>query len=83
MDKFLELALVNYIRNYDEISDKIDKCYDTLVGELRKLLSKDVCDNLEDILGDCQSNAMYLAGLAGMELAIGVMNGTIEQKIEA
>ena len=79
MDKFLELALVNYIRNHDEISDKIDKCYDTLVDELRKLLSKDVCDNLED----CQSNAMYLAGLAGMELAIGVMNGTIEQKIEA
>lgn len=82
MNKFLELAFVNKVRNDDDFTRKIDECYEPVLEALRERLSEKACSEIEDILSDCQNEAMYLAGVSGMELAIGVMNGTIKQTIE-
>ena len=83
MDKFLELSFINHLRNHDEIGLQIEKCFEPVLDALRERLSKKACDDIEEILSDCKTDAVYLAGVTGMELAIGVMNGTIKQKIEA
>lgn len=82
MNKFFELSFTNHIRNNDDLSLAFDKCYEPLVEKLREILSDRNCTELEDILSDCSCNALHLAGVVGMELAVGVMNGTIEQTIE-
>ncbi len=82
MNKFFELSFINHIRNNDDLSLAFDKCYEPLVEKPREILSDRNCAELEDILSDCSCNALHLAGVVGMELAIGVMNGTIEQTIE-
>lgn len=82
MNKFLELAFANQVRNDDDFSRQIDKCFEPVLNELRERLSVKACSEIEDILSDCYNDAMYLAGVMGMELAIGVMNGTIKQTIE-
>lgn len=83
MDKFLELSFRNHLRNHDEIGTQIEKCFEPVMDALRERLSKKACDDIEEILSDCEMDVAYIAGVTGMELAIGVINGTIEQKIEA
>lgn len=83
MNKFLELSFINHIRNNDNLSIAYDKCFEPLEEKLREILSDKNCAELEDILADCACNAMRLAGVTGMELAIGVMDGTIKQTIES
>lgn len=83
MNKFLELSFVNHLRNHDEIGAQIEKCFEPVMDALRERLSKKACDEIEEILSDCKMDAVYISGVTGMELAIGVINGTIEQKIES
>lgn len=82
MDKFLELSFINHLRNHDEIAHKIDMCYEPVLKVLRETLSEKKCAEVEEMLSDCQCEAMDIAGVTGMELAIGVINGTIKQCIE-
>lgn len=83
MDKFLELSFRNHLRNHDEIETNIENCFVPVTDALRERLSKKACDDIEEILLYCWTDAMIIAGVTGMELAIGVMNGTIKQKIES
>ena len=82
MDKFLKLSFINQLRNNDEIASEIEKCYEPVIEALRETLSERKCAEIEELLSDCQCEAMDIAGVTGMELAIGVINGTIKQCIE-
>jgi hypothetical protein len=83
MDKFLELSFRNYCRNEkDSFLADYEKSYEPFLLELQKLLSKGKYEELEEILVDCYTEAMNIAGVAGMQLAINVLNGTDPQSIE-
>lgn len=82
MDKFLELAFINHARNYDEIYIKVDELQQPIIEELDKLLSHDKSGELQEILSDCILEICHYVGVKGMELAIGVANGSIKQCIE-
>ncbi len=82
MDKFLELSFRNHIRNNDELSDKFFKKLEPILDEMRKYLSKEIADDLEDSFCELATDAMEFAGVEGMKLAIGVIDGTIKQVIE-
>jgi hypothetical protein len=83
MDKFLELSFRNYVRNeHDSFPRDYQDAFEPFVEQLYKVLSKEVGSDLEDLLIDCYTNAMYLAGVAGMQLAINVLNGTDIQTID-
>ena len=49
---------------------------------MRKYLSKEIADDLEDSFCELATDAMEFAGVEGMKLAIGVIDGTIKQVIE-
>ncbi len=83
MDKFLELSFMNHIRNNEDLITPYEMAYKPLVEFVRERLSAKACDDFEDLLAECSNSAMHYAGVLGMELAIGVTNGTIKQKIEA
>lgn len=83
MDKFLELSFRNHLRNNDKIADEFYVILDPILSEIRKYVSQEIADKIEnDIFLDVSTNALEYAGVVGMELAIGVMNGTIKQVIE-
>lgn len=82
MDNFLKLSFVNHLRNHDEIALGIEKCYEPVIEALRETLSERKCEEIEELLAECYVEAMDIAGVTGMELAIGVINGTIKQCIE-
>lgn len=81
-NQFLELSLRNHIRNNDNLLEPYEKIFEPIMENLREKLSEKACDEIEELLNDCMTEALYVAGVLGMELAIGVMNGTIQQKIE-
>lgn len=80
MNKFYELSFVNHIRNNDELSEQFDKYFEPVINKLGEILSESKCAELEDLLSDCSSDALRFAGVVGMELAVGVIDGTIKQK---
>lgn len=82
MNKFLELSLVNHMRNNEELRTPYDNSFQPIMEFARERLSQKACDELEELLADCCVDAFYYAGVLGMELAIGVMNGNIKQFIE-
>lgn len=82
MNSFLELSFRNHIRNNDNLLEPYEKIFEPIMENLRERLSTKVCDEIEESLNDCMTEALYVAGVLGMELAIGVMNGTIQQRIE-
>lgn len=83
MNKFLELSFRNYLRNdKDHFISDYEKCFEPFKARLTTLFSKELCDELEELLDDCKTDALYVAGVAGMQLAINVLNGTDEQPIE-
>ena len=82
MNKFYELSFVNHIRNNDDLSEQFDKYFEPVINKLGEILSESKRAELEDLLSDCASNAFRFAGVVGMELAVGVIDGTIKQKIE-
>lgn len=82
MNSFLELSFRNHIRNNDSLLEPYEKIFEPIMENLRERLSTKVCDEIEESLNDCMTEALYVAGVLGMELAIGVMNGTIQQRIE-
>lgn len=82
MNSFLELSFRNHIRNNDNLLEPYEKIFEPIMENLRERLSTKVCDEIEESLNDCIAEALYVAGVLGMELAIGVMNGTIQQRIE-
>jgi hypothetical protein len=59
-----------------------ESTFEPFTTKLKKLFSKELCDELDDLLTDCMTNALYKSGVAGMQLAINVLNGTDKQKIE-
>lgn len=82
MNKFLELSFMNHIRNNDTLIGPYDDCFKPIMDFARERLSEKACDELEELLTDCYTDAFHIAGVIGMELAIGVTNGTIKQVIE-
>jgi NTP pyrophosphatase (non-canonical NTP hydrolase) len=83
MNKFLELSFRNYCRNdKDGFTNEYEAVFEPFTTKLNKLLSKELCGELEELLGDCMTDAMCLAGVAGMQLAINVLDGTDKQPIE-
>ena len=82
MNKFLELSFMNHIRNNEDLVTPYEDCFEPIMHFARERLSKKACDELEELLTDCYTNALYIAGVTGMELAIGVANGNIKQVIE-
>lgn len=82
MNKFYELSFTNHIRNNESLIEPYDKCFEPIIAFVRERLSKKACDELEELLTDCYTDALHIAGVIGMELAIGVTNGTIKQVIE-
>ena len=84
MDKFLELSFINHIRNNDKIADKFFVTLEPIMDEFRKYVSKEIADEIEDKLFlDLATEAFEYAGVEGMKLAIGVIDGTIKQVIES
>lgn len=83
MNKFLELSFMNHIRNNDELVTTYEAKFEPLLDFVKERLSVKACNEFEDLLTECYTDAMYYAGVLGMELAIGVTNGAIKQKIEA
>lgn len=82
MNQFLDLSFTNHLRNHDELREPYENCFNPMVEKLKKLFSKEKCDEFTEVLFDCANEALHVAGVMGMELAIGVMNGTIKQCIE-
>lgn len=81
-NQFLELSFRNHMRNNDNLLEPYEKIFEPIMENLREKLSEKACDEIEELLSDCTTEALYVAGVLGMELAIGVMNGTIKQVIE-
>ena len=79
MDKFLELSFRNHYLQNEEIAGEYEELLKPLIQFVEERLSKQACDDFYDIFMDCATDAFTYAGVAGMELAIGVMNGTIQQ----
>lgn len=79
MDKFLELAFRNHTRQNEELVKPYEQYFEPVMKFARERLSESACDELEELLMDCYVEALDYAGVLGMELAIGVMNGTIQQ----
>jgi hypothetical protein len=83
MNRFLELSFRNYCRNgKDDFMHEYEDAFEPFLKELRKILNPELCAELEDLLSDCKTEAMNIAGVAGMQLAINVLNGTDKQPIE-
>lgn len=82
MNKFLELSFMNHIRNNDNLVAPYEDCFKPVMEFARERLSEKACDELEELLTDCYTEGLHIAGVTGMELAIGVTNGTIKQVIE-
>lgn len=81
-NQFLELSFRNHIRNNNKLTAGYEEIFEPIMESLRDKFSEKVCDELEELLSECMTDALYYAGVAGMELAIGVINGTIQQVIE-
>ena len=79
MDKFLELAFINHYRNNDDVLTPYEECFEPALQFVREKLSKNLSDEFEELLAECYTDALHYSGVMGMELAIGVMNGTIKQ----
>lgn len=82
MDKFLELSFMNHIRNNDNLITPYEDCFNPIMEFARERLSQKACDELEELLADCFTEGLHIAGVMGMQLAIGVTNGTIKQFIQ-
>ena len=81
MDKFLELSFINHIRNNENLLTPYEDCFKPVIEFVRERLSAKACDELEELLNDCITDGLHIAGVVGMELAIGVINGEIKQVI--
>lgn len=83
MDEFLRLSIRNAVRNDDYKRDEIISSFNPVKERLEKILCKEVVEELEDEFLDIACDAFEESALYGMKLAIGVLNGTIKQVIEA
>lgn len=77
-----QILRVIILRNNEDIGWKIEKMFDPVMEYVRERMSAQFCDELDMLLTDCYGDAVTYAGVTGMELAIGVTNGTIQQTIE-
>lgn len=82
MDKFLELSFRNHASNNDKIEDEFYTIFEPMLDEMRKYLSKEIADKIENQFILLATDAFVYSGVEGMKLAIGVINGTIKQVIE-
>lgn len=82
MNKFYELSFMNHIRNNDNLATPYEDCFKPIMEFARERLSEKACDELEELLANCFTEGLHIAGVMGMELAIGVMNGSIKQVID-
>ena len=79
LDKFFEMAFTNYTTDNqsEEMKDKIDELFKPILDKLESLLAHDIVIELEESLVDCYVTCTNIAGVEGMKLAIGVINGDI------
>lgn len=82
MDEFLKLSIRNAIRNDDKPADEFASLFSKNWIDIKKYLNVELVEELEDKFFDMASDAFEYAALFGMKLAIGVLNGTIQQTIE-
>lgn len=83
LDKFLELSFLNYTndRSSDEFTGKVDALFEPIIEKIHSLLNKEIADDIEDSIMMAYLSTSTLAGVEGMKVAIGVMNGSIKQNI--
>lgn len=85
MDKFLEIVYMNYADGEKDgerhVSDKYVEVLEPFTNRLKDLVSEKLYNELEELLSDCMSENNHYYATKGMELAIGVMNGTYIPKL--
>lgn len=81
MNKFLELCFANHAGNDEEIYNKVDEIMQPLRDELESWVCPEICDEMNDVISDCVAKVCNYSGGKGMELALGVVDGTIKQVI--
>lgn len=81
-DKFLELSFMNHIRNNDELVIEYENCFDKMLEMIKDTVSKKIFEQIYEEFMSAETDALFCAGVLGMKLAIGVIDGTIQQRIE-
>lgn len=72
MDKFLEILCSNQLQN-DNSCDDIFRPFE---NALRKIVSDNLFDELMELFTECMAKNNDYYALAGMKLAIGILDGT-------
>lgn len=75
MEKFLDIVYTNQIANSKD-GDKYYEIFNPLLEKLKELLSEKLYEELEEVFNDCAVDNNRFYAIAGMKLAIGVMDGT-------
>lgn len=75
MKEFLQIVYTNQIEK-TETGDEYFKIFEPFMDRLKEILSDSLYKELEELFNTCaaQNNSFY--AVTGMELAIGIMDGT-------
>ena len=76
MDKFLDIICANQIMSTKEQGDKYIEFFEPFMSKLKDIVSEKVYSELEEMFSSCvvENNSFY--AVAGMKLAIGVIDDT-------
>lgn len=75
MDKFLDIVYTNQISDSKD-GDMYYEFFRPLLDKLKDLVSEKVYNELEEMFNNCAAENNRFYAIAGMKLAIGVMDGT-------
>lgn len=75
MDKFLDIVYTNQISDSKD-GDMYYEFFRPLLDKLKDLVSEKVYNELEEMFNNCATENNRFYAIAGMKLAIGVMDGT-------
>lgn len=76
MDNFLEIVCTNQIMSTAEQGDKYMELFEPFMSKLKDIVSDKVYSELEDVFNSCAVESNNFYAVAGMKLAIGIINGT-------
>lgn len=79
MNKFLEIVYES--QSNSVLDDSYKKSFSPLLDRLQTLLSESLYNEIEEITHYCAMEYGYFHATQGMELAIGIMDGTYVPKI--
>ena len=80
MNKFLEIVYASQIAD-EEQGGKWREFFEPLMERLKGIVSESVYDELLELLIDCTTDSNRFYAVAGMKLAIGIMDGTYVPKV--